>query len=215
MLITYHGHSEFFMESAEGFRVLTDPFDAHVGYPVHGVDADAVLVSHGHSDHNFTSKVTGHPTIVNRAGSIRLSADCAVTAVPAFHDDCKGKQRGQTLLFLLEMDGLKIAHLGDLGTMLSDEQLTFLRGAEILLIPVGGYYTIDGRTAADIAQQIGAHVTIPMHYKTKFNADWPIAEPTDFLSQMHAEDAETLPLLRVTKEDVACAPRVCLLGYEP
>ena len=212
MLMTYHGHSEFLLESAEGFRVLTDPFDAHVGYPMHSVNADAVLVSHGHSDHNFTAKVTGHPQIINQAGTTRLSTDCAVTAIPAFHDDCEGKKRGQTLLFLMEMDGLKIAHLGDLGTTLTEEQLNLLHGVDILLIPVGGYYTIDGRTAADIAQKIDAQITIPMHYKTAVNQDWPIADPTEFLRQMHAENAETLPLLRVTKEDVACAPRVCRMG---
>ena len=209
MLIQWNGHSEFLLESADGYRVLTDPFDDHVGYPMKCVRAEAVTVSHGHGDHSYTQKVEGSPMILDTAGATRLSPGVSVAAIEADHDDAQGTKRGKTLLTVIQMDGLKIAHLGDLGTAPNEAQLRFLREVDILLIPVGGFYTIDAAQAADIVRALSPRVTIPMHYRTKYNSGWPIAEVGQFWDAMGVPAPTPVPLLRVTREDIeCCAPMV-------
>ncbi len=214
MLLTYHGHSEFLLESASGFRILTDPYDGHVGYPLKTVRADAVTVSHAHSDHNYVNKVSGAQTVVTSPGETRLAADCSVTGIPAFHDDCEGKKRGKTLMFLFEIDGLRVAHLGDLGCCLNEKQLAALQKTDILLLPIGGYYTIDAKQAFQTVKEINPRIVVPMHYKTSANEDWPIDGPQGFLSLFPPDSCETMPLLRVTKEDISCVPFVCMLSIQ-
>jgi len=211
MLILHHGHSEFLLETSDGFRILTDPYDAHVGYPIHNVICDAVTVSHGHGDHCYADKAKGSVVIADASGVTRLSREVSVLGIPSFHDECQGKQRGGNLIFIIEAEGLRIAHLGDLGAW--DETLLEQLGAvDILLVPVGGHYTIDAASAARLAQTLRARITIPMHYKTQVNADWPIAGVEDFLLLMHAQDAPRMPLLRVTKEDLSEQPALLVLS---
>ncbi len=210
MLIYWHGHSEFLLESADGYRVLTDPFDAHVGYPMHTTSADAVTVSHAHGDHSYTDKVNGHPMILSSEGTTRLSPTVTVQSVTAPHDGEGGQKRGMTLLTVITMDGLRIAHLGDLGCALNDTQQAFLRDTDILMIPVGGFYTIDGESAADIVQRLSPRIVIPMHFKTKYNHDWPISDEEPFFRALGLPRPEPLPLLRVTREDLSCQPQCCM-----
>lgn len=211
MLILHHGHSEFLLETADGFRILTDPYDAHVGYPMKKVPCDAVTVSHMHGDHCFVEKAEGGFAVADQAGTTRLSTDVTVRGIPAFHDECEGQKRGKNLVFVWECDGLRIAHLGDLGAW--DEALAAqLTGLDILLVPVGGFYTIDAASAAALVRRVKPRITIPMHYKTQVNADWPIAPVADFLREMHAENAPEMPLLRVTKEDLSEHPALIVLS---
>ena len=211
MLILHHGHSEFLLETANGFRILTDPFDAHVGYPMKKVPCDAVTVSHFHGDHCFADKAAGDIVIADRAGETRLSFDVTARGIPSFHDECEGQKRGGNLIFVIEAEGLRIAHLGDLGSW--NGQLAQAVGAvDILLIPVGGYYTIDAAQAATIVREIKPRITIPMHYKTQVNADWPIAPVDSFLAKMNALNAPRMPLLRVTEQDLSEHPPVIVLS---
>ena len=106
---------------------------------------------------------------------------------------------------------LRVAHMGDVGCPPDDAVLRLVDGCDALLLPVGGYYTIDARQAADIAQSLRPRVTIPMHYKTSCTINWPIAPKDEFLRLMNASDADDMPLLRVTKEDISCLPPVCTL----
>ena len=208
MLITWRGHSEFLLESAAGYRILTDPFDDHVGYPMRRVDADAALVSHGHGDHSYTEKINGTPLVLNAPGRTELAEGVAVTSVEGFHDDEQGQKRGKTLLSLIEMDGLRLVHLGDLGCGLNEEQRELLNGPDILMIPVGGFFTIDGEAAARICESLSPRVILPMHYKTRYNESWPITGPEPFLKALGGPEPVTVPLLRVTKEDISCQPRI-------
>ena len=210
MLLQWNGHSEFLLESADGFRVLTDPFDDHVGYPMRDVRADAVTVSHEHGDHSYTAKVKGKPAILSEAGATRLTPQVKVSAVNAFHDDARGTKRGMTLLTVIEMDGLRIAHLGDIGTLLDADQQAFLRDIDILLIPVGGFYTIDATQAADIVRAIQPKVTVPMHYKTSYNSGWPISDVDPFWTALGVPAQVPVPLLRVTREDIGCCRPFCV-----
>ena len=214
MLIRCLGHSKFLLETAEGFRIVTDPFDASVGYPIPPLTADAVLVSHHHHDHDAVDTVQGWSKMVDAPGVCTLAPGVTVTALPCFHDEVRGAKRGANLIFLLEADGLRLAHLGDLGH-LPDEDLAEKLGApDVLMIPVGGHFTVDAAQAAEICRMLNPRIILPMHYRTAVNASWPIAPVEDFLrliEKQTGEKAETLSVLRITKEDLSCQMRVAVL----
>lgn len=210
MLIRHHAHSEFLLETAQGFRILTDPFDDHVGYPMHEVACDAITVSHGHGDHSYTAKAKNAQVIADHAGRITLATGVTATGVPCFHDDQQGAKRGPNLIFIIETEGLRVAHFGDLGAW--DETLAAqLQNIDIALIPVGGFYTIDAASAAKLVERIRPRIVIPMHYRTACNASWPIAPLEDCLAAFDAADAPRMPLLRVTKQDLSEHPRLLVL----
>ena len=181
MIIQHIGHAEFLIETENGMRIVTDPYDGNCGYPDRRLKADAALVSHSHNDHNAVETLEGLRTVVDREGEYTLAAGVKVTAVKGYHDDVQGRERGETLLFLLETEGLRLVHLGDLGCMPDREQAELLKRPDILMIPVGGFYTIDGKTARKTADMLGARTVLPMHYKTRYIAEWPISGPEDFL----------------------------------
>jgi len=194
MIISCMGHAKFVIELDNGLRIVTDPYDASCGYPVTANPADVVLVSHQHHDHNAVETIPGNPRVIDRAGDFDLGGGAAVRAIEAYHDEQQGKLRGKTLLFCLKAEGLTVMHLGDLGHMLTTEQRLLLGSADIVMLPVGGYYTMDANMAKQVADVLHARVILPMHYKTEANASWPIAPVTDFL-RLYPEKAEELPLL--------------------
>ena len=214
MLIQHIGHAEFLMETETGFRIVTDPYDAGCGYPVKPVEADIALVSHHHHDHDAVENLRGEPEVIDRPGVYTPAQGVRITAVRGFHDDAQGSKRGETLLFLVETEGLRIAHLGDLGDRLTDEQVNALKDPDVLMIPVGGFYTIDGKLARETAERLNAKLVLPMHYKTKYNAEWPISGPDVFLEGYRKEDVrEGAEALRVTREDMVCQPKVMLFSF--
>ena len=209
MIISCIGHAEFLLELENGMRIVTDPYDASCGYPVLDVKADAVLVSHGHHDHNAVENVQAVQQVIDAAGVHTIAPDVKVTAVPCFHDEVQGSKRGNNLMFLVEAEGLRVAHLGDLGHLPMAEQAAALAPVDVLMVPVGGFYTIDAQVARQTAQLLQAQVILPMHYKTQVNADWPIAEAEAFTSLY--EGVEELDLLRVCRGDLECQPAVAVL----
>lgn len=210
MIIQHIGHAEFLIETENGFRIVTDPYDASTGYPVRKIKADAALVSHGHHDHNAVENLEDLKITVNREGSYTLSPEIKVT-VNSFHDDEMGAKRGTNLLFMMEADGMKIVHLGDIGCRLEDEQIRLLAEPDVLMIPVGGFYTIDGKEAREIMDLLHPVVTIPMHYKTEYNSEWPISGPEVFLDGIPEKDIRRdIEVLRITDRDRECQPRVAL-----
>ena len=209
MLFKHIGHAEFLIETESGVRIVTDPYDARCGYPLQRVTADVALVSHHHHDHDAVENLKGSPRIIDTAGVFTPEPDVKVTAVRGYHDETEGSKRGETLLFLIEAEGLRIVHLGDLGCALDQEQLRILKNPDVLMIPVGGFYTIDGKQAAEIAGQTGARIVLPMHYRTEYNRDWPISGPEPFLDMYNADDICTgAEALRVVREDLECQPKV-------
>lgn len=156
MNITWLGHSCFILE-AEGFRALLDPYHEVAGLPDVETEADAVYCSHDHFDHAYTEKV--------RLTSGRTNP-FAVTEVQTFHDDKGGTLRGTNVIRKFTAGGVSVAHFGDLGHPLSPEQLAALGPCDAILIPVGGFYTIDAATAKAVAEAVGAPVVVPMHYRS-------------------------------------------------
>ena len=174
MKITCNGHSCFTFE-ADGFSLVIDPYEDGCvpGLPNLRLSADAVVCSHDHYDHNFTDAVT----LSGRTCPFKLST------VETFHDDTNGSQRGDNLIHIIEYGGVRVAHLGDLGHTLSQEQIESLSGLDAILIPVGGFYTIDAPTACAVADSIGAPVVIPMHFRHGARGFDVLSEVSDFLSE--------------------------------
>ena len=208
MLFKHIGHAEFLIETESGVRIVTDPYDASCGYPLQHVITDIALISHHHHDHDAVENLKGEPRVIDTAGKYTPEPGVSVTAVSGFHDDAGGSKRGLTLLFLIETEGLRIVHLGDLGCELNDEQLNILKNPDVLMIPVGGFYTIDAEKARLITEQLDARIILPMHYKTEYNQGWPISGPETFLNLFSPEDiCRGAEALRVTKEDLECQPK--------
>lgn len=210
MIISCIGHAEFLIELENGMRIVTDPYDETCGYPVLTLAADAALVSHGHHDHNATGSLKGLQQVIDCAGEYSLGDGVRVTAVEADHDDAGGAKRGKTLLFCLEAENLRVMHLGDLGHVPTQAQLDALGKADVLMIPVGGFYTIDALTAVKVAGLFGARVVLPMHYRTEANRDWPIAG-VEAYTGLCEEPVEFLSALRVAAGDLSCQPASAVL----
>lgn len=214
MLIRYHGHSEFLLETEGGLRLLTDPFNEAVPYPCRETRADIVTVSHDHFDHSFLDKVKGSPRVLRGAGSHIPAPGIRVTGFPSFHDDRQGALRGPNTIFMIEAEGLRVVHLGDLGALPDGSVTEALRGADLLLLPVGGTYTLDAGQAAQYARLIAPRVVIPMHYRDGGRGFQNIQSIDTFLSAAEPLTPSRQPLLRVTGEDVAQAPRLVVLDVE-
>lgn len=164
MIITWLGHSSFLIEDSNGRKILTDPFDESVGYKTFTGTVDLVTISHHHFDHAYTEKIE-YKNAIDKAGFFNL-CDIPITGIPSYHDKVKGAKRGENIIFVMDIDGYKICHLGDLGYVLSPEEIQDLGNIDILLIPIGGNYTIDGKEASEIAKSIKSAIILPMHYKT-------------------------------------------------
>ena len=173
MKITWYGHSCFLVETAEGSVVL-DPYapGSVPGVSLPPLTADLVLCSHGHGDHGFREAVT----LSGRTPSLR------VESLNTWHDEAGGSLRGPNTVYLLEAEGLRLVHLGDLGHMLSPEQIAALGRVDILLIPVGGHFTIGPETAAELARALHPGITVPMHYRGEGFGYGVIGPVEDFLA---------------------------------
>ena len=179
MKIKWLGHASFMITSDTGTRIITDPYATgeKLNYGEIKESADIVTVSHGHGDHNNVAAVRGNPDVVRGTATVK---GIEFRGIPTYHDDAEGQQRGENTIFCFEVDGIRVCHLGDLGHPLDDKQVTELGSVDILLIPVGGYYTIDARVATEVCNQLKPRVIIPMHYKTDKLA-YPIAGVDEFL----------------------------------
>lgn len=181
MKVRYLGHAAFKLTSDGGTSLVADPYSPgdKFSYIEIKEPADIVTISHEHWDHNYAAGVKGNPRVIKDAAPTEVKG-IKIKGIPTFHDEAKGRERGKNTIFLYDIDGLKVCHLGDLGHMLSSAQLAEMGRVDVLFIPVGGVYTIDAAAATRLADMIGASVTIPMHFKTP-KVDLPIAPVDDFL----------------------------------
>ncbi|MFC1653277.1 MBL fold metallo-hydrolase [Patescibacteria group bacterium] len=204
MDITYLGHSCFKLRGKEA-SVVVDPYTKEVGFSLPSVSADIVAVSHDHFDHSNHKAIKGtsrrkEPFLINFPGEYEILGT-SVFGIHSYHDDKKGEERGKNTMFVFHVDGVSVAHLGDLGQNLSDKQLEELDGVDVLLCPVGGVYTIGPKQAVDTISTIQPSYVIPMHYKTSKHAGKAFAEVgslDDFLKEMGTTDAKKLDKLAVS-----------------
>ncbi len=215
MIIVYNGHSEFLLETAQGQRILFDPYDHQAGYPMQRVKADLVLISHHHFDHNYLDKVDGKPLVVDTKGTHNPLPGVRVHNFPAFHDDEGGKKRGGILCQMVEADGLKVLHLGDLGALPDEALKNSLFMPDVLLIPVGGFFTIDAAQARETIRRLQPRVVIPMHYRNDKGGFDKISTLQPFLDVMKPLVPSFQPLLRVTREDLSEQPQLVVLDIQP
>ena len=213
MQITWYGHSCFLLTSESGYSIITDPCDPETGYELHDLVCDAVTISHEHHDHNCLAIIAGDPVIIRTTGE-HLLGDVRVTGHTNYHDDAKGAKHGENIVFLYQIDGLKVLHLGDIGHMLSDETIKKIGDVDVLLAPIGGVYTINAKDATELADQLHAKVLIPMHYKTPaLHFDIEGLEPLLALNmnrRVHHLNANTASLSHDTLGD----RRLIILDYK-
>ena len=165
MNIKWYGHSCFLLTSESGVRILTDPPAPETGYIVHDVECDAVTVSHGHFDHNFIAAAKGEPLVISDLGEHEVKG-VKVIGFPALHDKDGGRRRGAVVMYLFEIDGIRILHAGDIAQLPLTEQIEAIGHVDVLLVPVGGNYTFDYLEAREFANLLKPSVVIPMHFKT-------------------------------------------------
>ena len=202
MKIQYLGHSCFKLTESTGTTIITDPYKG-IGYELpKGLKADAVTVSHSHFDHNHVKAIGGHPRVLDKEGFYELPG-VEITGIKSYHDNQGGRQRGENIIYKFRMDGLEVCHLGDLGEECSSELLEMILPVNILLIPVGGTYTVDAELAKEYVDRIMPEIVIPMHYKTRsLNLDLDKADA--FLDLFDDEETEIsgLDTLEFSREDL-------------
>lgn len=201
MEITYLGHSAFRLKGKTA-AVVTDPYDEKCGKWPRDVTADIVTVSHDHSDHNQVGNVRGEVFRVDGPGEYEVKG-VSVIGVHTWHDDKEGVQRGPNTVYVIEIDGLRVVHLGDLGHKLSQVQLEEMGPIDVVLVPVGGGYTVDAKVAAEVVRQIDPWVVIPMHYQ-QVGLDKEVfgllASVGEFLKEMGKTDVAPVPKFVVSAD---------------
>jgi L-ascorbate metabolism protein UlaG (beta-lactamase superfamily) len=168
MKVKYLGHSAFLITSEKGLKIITDPYTRgpSLTYGEIKESADIVTISHEHLDHCNPATVRGNPQVIKGTGRVVVKG-IEFNGIASYHDEARGRMRGNNIIFCFDLDGIRVCHLGDLGHLLDDRQLKEIGDVNILLIPVGGYFTIDARAASQVCNQLKPSVIIPMHYKTE------------------------------------------------
>lgn len=166
MRIEYFGHSCFKLTESTGTSIVCDPYNESVGYAPHKLTCDAVTISHHHFDHDALDDISGSPIVIDKVGCYSLHG-VEIKAIKSYHDSDGGAKRGANLIFKFRMDGIDICHLGDLGERCSSKIIHELLPINVLMIPVGGTYTIDCEMAKEYVDRIMPDLVIPMHYRNK------------------------------------------------
>ena len=204
MKIEWIGHACFRMTAQDGTVVITDPYDETVGAQMVPLAADMITMSHEHHDHNCEEMIAGSPVIL-RGTEEGAVGGVKVRAYSSYHDDAQGAKRGPNAIRVFEADGLKVVHMGDQGCMPAEHVIAAIEDADVMMIPVGGTYTVDAAGAKAIIDAAKPRCVIPMHVKTK-GCGYPIAKVDGFLRLMGAEGA--IPMDAI---DAATAPAGVLL----
>lgn len=181
MKLKYLGHASFLITSNTGVKIITDPYIpgayGAIKYGKIQEEADIVAVTHDHDDHNGVRELPGNPLVVRGEG-LKEVKGVKFKGVSTYHDKSFGRDRGKNTIFVMEVDNIKIAHVGDLGHILTEDQVGSIGPIEVLLLPVGGFFTIDASEATQVMEELQAKITIPMHFRTVKN-DFPQISPVE------------------------------------
>jgi L-ascorbate metabolism protein UlaG (beta-lactamase superfamily) len=219
MQIQYYGHSCFKLTTKPAGRatddvtIFFDPFGKDLGLRPPQGQADVVFISHSHRDHSNVDALKGEPVVIDAPGEYAVKG-INVVGIDSFHDNEEGAARGRSTIFILEAEDLKICHLGDLGCDLSGKQLEEIDGVDILFIPVGGKYTIDGKKAAELIRKVEPAIVIPMHYKVP-GSTIDIDDEKVFCSAMGNCPKEKTAKLNIKKKDLeGKSMEIVLMNHE-
>lgn len=210
MEISWLGHACFRIRGTQA-TVITDPYSPDVGYSLGKPKANVVTVSHQHPGHSYAQGVGGDPKLITGPGEYEIGG-VLVIGLATFHDAEGGSQRGKNTVYLMEIDEVSLCHLGDLGHMLTAEQMEELGNVDILLVPVGGVSTIGAPVAAELVRQLEPKAVIPMHYKTEA-LSWELDPVERFLKEMGGEQVTPQPKVSFNRSNLPLSTQVYLLGY--
>jgi L-ascorbate metabolism protein UlaG (beta-lactamase superfamily) len=215
MKIKWLGHAAFVLTSDAGTKVLTDPyksgaFDGAVGYGPILEKVDVVTVSHDHDDHNGLDGLAPGYEAVTAPGKHSV-AGIDITGIKTFHDNRQGKERGRNVVHVITVDGVRVAHLGDLGHVFADDETRAIGRADVVLIPVGGYFTIEPEDAMAVVRQLRPSVVIPMHFKTP-SLNFPIKPVEDFLSLADKHERPGRSEIEIKRENLS-GQRIIVLEH--
>lgn len=214
MRIKWLGHSCFLITASSGEMLLTDPYDpdAYPGkllYAPLDESPDVVTLSHGHPDHYNVGALKGEPHVAVGL-SEQESAGFRILGVSSFHDHEQGQLRGGNIIYRITVDGITICHLGDIGHVLPPEKVEQLGPVDVLLIPVGGTYTVDAAAATEIWHQLDPAITIPMHFGNE-KCLFPIDSVELFLEGKPAVERPGISELELSKETLPAGPKIVVL----
>lgn len=205
MIIYWHGQSCFTLQG-DKTTVVTDPFDKSFGLRVPRLQADVLTISHSHEDHNNTEAVRAATEnglfIIDGPGEYE-AGNVFIQGVASYHDASQGADRGQNTMYRFEIDGISIAHLGDVGHKPTEDQMEKLEGIDILLIPVGGVFTINGKEATEIITNIEPRIIIPMHYNIPgLKTSKPLDDISVFCKEIGICPKEVISKYKIAKKDL-------------
>ncbi len=204
MKVKYLGHAAFELTSDSGTKIVFDPYESgsYDGALMYGPITevyDLAVVSHEHPDHSDEKVKSSAKHVIDSPGEFDIEG-LHVKASPTYHDESQGSERGGNLVSVVEVDGMRVAHLGDLGHPLGEEELEGIRGVDLLLIPVGGFFTIDAAAAAELVRKTEPRIVIPMHFKTD-KVNFPIAPVDQFTSLMKNVEAAGGSEFTITRDE--------------
>lgn len=216
MKIKWYGHSAFRLAVDSGEKIIIDPYESgafggSIGYGAIKDAADIVLTSHDHGDHNYTRDIEGKFAHIKSAGEYEEKG-LKIKAIPTYHDKSKGKERGNNLIFVIYAEDLAVAHLGDLGHILDESHLRNLGKIDVMLLPIGGFFTIDAKDATKIMDDVKPAITIPMHYRTD-KANMPIEGVDAFIRDKKNVKETDASEIVITKTNLPKENEIILLRH--
>ena len=210
MDITWLGHSCFLLKGKEK-TIITDPCHPDLGYSLGDPEADIVTVSHSHRGHCYVEGVASEPRQIRSPGEYEIGGTF-VTGISCFHDDKKGEIRGKNTIYVIELDGITLCHLGDLGHHLDSRLIEEIGDVGVVLLPVGEVSTVPVDTATEIIRQLEPPIVIPMHYKTEaFTGS--LSPVSKFLDTMRIKNLEAKPKLSITASSLPSGTQTVVLNY--
>lgn len=208
MLIKWFGHASFKITTGQT-SIITDPFNEKLGYPMFTREADVVTISHPHWDHVAAECISGQPQIITENGPYHVN-DIFIEGFSTFHDKNQGRERGTNTIYKIGAEGINLLHLGDLGHALSQDLIDKVGQVDILMLPVGGKFTVDADEAYEIVGSIKPQIVIPMHFQTP-HLSFALAGVEEFLSKF--ERVIKLPCLDIAKPDLQGETKIIVLEY--
>ena len=216
MKIKWCGHATFLITTAKGTKIVTDPYepggyDGALAYGSIPEEIHIAVVSHDHPDHNYVQGLKGKPQVVKGTG-IHTASGIEFKGIPTYHDTSQGKERGESTIFCFTVDNVRVCHLGDLGHPLSQKEIAEIGEVDVLMIPVGGFFTIDAQVATEVMNSLKPRLVIPMHFKTE-KCGFPITTADDFLAGKTNVKRLDKSELEITKEKLPSSTEIQVLKF--